>query len=101
MNRLLARFEKGDVRHATYDVRVTEDGAIDPARAVSTSDLVSTYVQGADRRHIASLGEAAVDLRAKAPLNPLGSPEFAAVAPPGTRASSATATCATDARRSR
>ena len=85
VNRALARFAPGDVRHASYHVRVAEDGTLVPERPLSTTDLVSTYVQGADRRHVEGLGDSGIDLRAKAPLSPLGSPEFVAIAPPGTR----------------
>lgn len=85
VNRALARFAPGDVRHASYPVRVDEDGTMRSERPLSTTDLVSTYVQGADRRHLEGLGDSAIDLRAKAPLSPLGSPEFVATAPPGTR----------------
>ncbi len=85
VNRALARFVPGDVRHASYHVRVSEDGTIVPERPLSTTDLASTYVQGADRRHLEGLGDSGIDLRAKAPLSPLGSPEFVATAPPGTR----------------
>ena len=85
VNRALARFAPGDVRHASYHVRVNGDGSILPERPLSTTDLVSTYVQGSDRRHIEGLGDSGIDLRAKAPLSPLGSPEFVAIPPAGTR----------------
>jgi hypothetical protein len=85
INRMLARFEPGNVRYATYDVRINEEGVIEPARPVRMENLTHTYLQGSDRRYLPALGESGIALRGKAPLNPLGAPDFMATVPAGYR----------------
>ena len=75
VNRLLARFEPGDVRHAAADVRIHPDGSVEPARPLKTDDLTAHYIQGADRRQF-TLGDTGLEFRSRASFNPLGSPQF-------------------------
>jgi len=82
VNWWLARFESGDVRHATTQVDVDSEGVVDPAQPFTTAALGTTHVADPHRRRM-SLGDAGLDFRARAPWSPLGSPRFEATSATG------------------
>ncbi len=75
VNWWLARFEPGDVRHATTQVDIDPDGVVTPAHPFTTADLGTTHVADPHRRRL-SLGDAGLSFKARAPWSPLGSPRF-------------------------
>ena len=85
VNWLLARFESGDVRHGTFGVDIAPDGVLDTRDAPRPEALSHAFLERSERRRIPSLGDSGLELLARPPRNPLGSPEFVAVARSGQR----------------
>lgn len=85
VNWLLARFHGGDVRHDTVGVDITPDGGMRLREEPQVAGLSDSYLERGERRRIDDIGGSGLDLVSRPPRNPLGSPEFVAVAQGGRR----------------
>lgn len=84
VNRLLARFVKGDVRFTTVPAKLDAEGNVEVMAEVGDARPDYLYIDNSERRRLLDPSGSGIELRATAPLT-LGEPEFTAHAPAGSR----------------